>query len=129
MPRGVKGSGVPAAPKKRGPKPAQVAHHAATALAAAVVAHAAAATPAEPVQRPAPAAEQQPEPAPVVESPRGPGFGDSLKRGQRLDLMNEAELRAYARTIGISPRDCEGLAVERLRQNCTAHLYELIDAL
>jgi hypothetical protein len=108
-----------------------VAHHAASALAAAaVVAHAAAAAPADQVQeQPAPMAAQQPEAPPVVESPRGPGFGDSLKRGQRLDLMDEAELRAYARTIGISPRDCEGLTVERLRQNCTAHLYELIDAL
>lgn len=123
MPRGIK-TAVPAAPKKRGPKPrAEV-----LAAAAVVVAAQAAAAPEPPVL-PVVASASPAAAAPVAELPRGPGFGDSLKRGQRIDTMNEAELRAYARTIGISPRDCDGLSVERLRQNCTAHLYELIDAL
>lgn len=115
MPRGVKGSGVP---KKRASNARQVA----AALVVAAVAPAAVAQPEPDL----PSAQQAPA---TAEAPRGPGFGESLQRGRRIDLMDEAELRAYAKTIGISHRDCAGLSVERLRQNCTAQLYELIDAL
>lgn len=124
MPRGVKGSGTP---KKRGPKPRDALAAVAAVAVNAAVAVAPPPAPPEVVAAVAPQTDIAPDPQ--ADSPRGPGFGDSLKRGQRLDLMDEAELRAYARTIGISPRDCDGLTVERLRQNCTAHLYELIDAL
>lgn len=68
------------------------------------------------------------DPTPVAVE-QVPESRDTLQRGRNIDRMGEAELRRYARQIGISQRDAEGLAVERLRQNCTAQLYELIDAL
>lgn len=58
-----------------------------------------------------------------------PESKDSLQRGRNIDTMPEAELRRYARQLGIGQRDAEGLTVERLRQNCTAQLYELIEDL
>jgi len=115
--------------KRRGPAPgwkkAKAAALAAAAVASVPVPVAAETTP-EAQAATAPAA------APATaqdERQAGLGFGNSLERGRRLDLMNEPELRAYARQIGISQRDAEGLSVERLRQNCSAQLYELIDAL
>lgn len=107
--------------KRRGPAPGWKQAKAAALAAAAVASVPVAASAAPEAQAPAPAAQD--------ERPAGPGFGNSLERGRRLDLMNEPELRAYARQIGISQRDAEGLSVERLRQNCSAQLYELIDAL
>lgn len=114
--RAAAATGEQQAPKKRGPKPGfkRVQSAAVVAVAAQV---AAAAPP------PAVVAE------PVTQAEPGPGERDSLQRGRRIDQMPEAELRRYARQIGISQRDAEGLTVERLRQNCTAQLYELIDAL
>ena len=116
MPRGVRRDAAPAAPRKRGPKPGakRVLVDAGVGLAVAV-AQAAAAAPLP--------AQAQPEAAPAVES------RDSLQRGRNIDTMPEVELRRYARQLGITQRDAEGLSVERLRQNCTAQLYELIDAL
>lgn len=112
MPRKA-AAAVPAAPKKRGPKPrSQV-----LAAAAAVVAQVATAQPQSP------AAPAQPEAQPAAES------RDCLQRGRNIDTMPEAELRRYARQLGITQRDAEGLTIERLRQNCAAQLYELIDAL
>lgn len=105
-----------AEPKKRGPKPGFK-----RLAAAAVAAGAATAQPvAADVAPPQPRAEAV---EPAAES------SDCLQRGRNIDRMPEAELRRYARQLGISQRDADGLAVERLRQNCTAQLYELIDAL
>lgn len=112
MPRKA-AAAIPAAPKRRGRPPrSQV-----LAAAAAVVAQVATAQPA-------------PATAPVQpESQAAPESKDSLQRGRNIDRMPEPELRRYARQIGISQRDAEGLSVERLRQNCTAQLYELIEDL
>jgi len=138
MPRGKKAAEAPAAPKKRGPKPGAKALAAAAVAAAALPAVAATVEPHQAAATPPAEAAIAPEVAPVVqpaaaeqpaELPRGPGFGESLKRGRSVDVMAEDELRAYAREISISKRDADGLSIERLRQNCKAQLYELIDAL
>lgn len=116
MPRRAAATGDQQAPKKRGPKPG-FKRVQAVAVAAAVAQAAIAATP--PVV----------QPEPVAQADAGPGERDCLQRGRRIDQMGETELRRYARQLGISQRDADGLTVERLRQNCTAQLYELIDAL
>lgn len=119
MPRG-KAAPLPGAapPARRGPKPGFKRQQQPAEQQVAAPAAAAAEAPPPAAEAPAPPAAQVP-----------PASFDSLQRGRNIDRMPEAELRAYARQIGISPRDCDGLAVERLRQNCTAQLYELIDAL
>jgi hypothetical protein len=43
--------------------------------------------------------------------------------------MPEAELRAYARQIGMTPRDANTLSVERLRYNAKHHVIALIEDL
>lgn len=50
-------------------------------------------------------------------------------RSVDIDSLSGDELRSYARRIGISPRDCEHLTEDRLRQNCKAflqHHFELL---
>lgn len=54
---------------------------------------------------------------------------DPLQRSRDIASMPEPELRTYARQLGISMRDAEGLSVERLRQNCRIVIGQLIDAL
>lgn len=44
-----------------------------------------------------------------------------------IDSLEEASLRSYAAAIGVSKRDVEGLTVDRLRQNCKAHLQHHFD--
>jgi hypothetical protein len=44
-----------------------------------------------------------------------------------IDALNEPSLRNYAAAIGVSKRDVEGLTVDRLRQNCKAHLQHHFD--
>jgi hypothetical protein len=44
-----------------------------------------------------------------------------------IDDMAGAKLKAYARRIGIMPRDVEGLSEDRLRQNCKARVLESME--
>lgn len=44
-----------------------------------------------------------------------------------IDDMTGAKLKAYARRIGIMPRDVEGLSEDRLRQNCKARVLESME--
>ena len=52
-----------------------------------------------------------------------------LQSHRRIDDMLEEELRTYARQLGITQRDATGLAIDRLRQNCKARLFDLIEDL
>lgn len=49
-------------------------------------------------------------------------FSDHAK-SKRIDDMAHDELRVYAREIGVLQRDCDGLTLDRLRQNVRATLY------
>lgn len=99
---------------RRGPKPGFKQRREAEMATAAAVAKAARESkkPAKPVRVAEPTVDQRRDP---------------LQRGRNVDTMPEAELRTYARQIGITLRDAQGLAVDRLRQNCKARLLELIE--
>lgn len=67
-----------------------------------------------------------PSPQPAA----GPDAG-AARPPRSVDIASLAgdALRSYARRIGVSRRDCEGLTEDRLRQNCKAFLanhFELI---
>lgn len=98
--------------KRPGPKPG--ARAAAKAVASAAITAAAAAPP--PAAAPA-AQEQQTR------------FPDPLQRHRNIDTMPEAELRAYALQLGMTPRDARDLSVERLRVNARAYVHDLIEDL
>lgn len=53
---------------------------------------------------------------------------DPLQRHRDIKSMPEAELRVYARVLGLSQRDCE-LSVERLRVNCMHRVMDLLENL
>jgi len=72
------------------------------------------------------AAEEAP-PAVVMHSPVVVASNDPLQPGRRVQDMAEAELRAYALQVGMSTSDARDLKVERLREGCLHHLYQLID--
>ena len=61
-------------------------------------------------------------PEPVVPRPKDP-----LQRHRDINTMPEAELRAYARQLGMSVRDAESLGVERLRANCLHMIFGLLE--
>lgn len=44
-----------------------------------------------------------------------------------IDDMAGAKLKAYARFVGIMPRDVEGLSEDRLRQNCKARVLDSME--
>jgi len=98
--------------KKPGPKPGFKREAAAAAVATTVIAAAQASAAVEPAQA---------EPA--------TRFPNPLQRHRDIDTMPEAELRAYALQIGITPRDASTVGVERLRVNCKHQVYALIDDL
>lgn len=50
-------------------------------------------------------------------------------RSQDIDSLAGDTLRNYARSIGVSGRDCIGLTEDRLRQNCKLFLNEHFQAL
>lgn len=41
-----------------------------------------------------------------------------------VDVIEGEELKAYARSLGITQRDVDGLTQDRLRQNCKARIAE-----
>ncbi len=41
-----------------------------------------------------------------------------------VDAIDGAELKAYARSLGITQRDVDGLSEDRLRQNCKARIAD-----
>lgn len=100
--------------KKPGPRPG-FKRAAAAAVATTAIA-AAAASSAAPAEQPAPEAPQT-------------RFPDPLQRNRSIDTMGEAELRAYALQLGLTPRDARDLSVERLRVNCKHQVHALIDDL
>ena len=55
--------------------------------------------------------------------------GNAFQRARHIDRMPEAELRAYALQVGVSPRDASYLAVPRLQQNCLLMLHQRIEDL
>lgn len=97
--------------KKPGPKPGFKRARAATPTAPAAS--------AEP-QTKAQAKKAQAEAVLTFEPGRPPKSVD-------IDALNEPSLRNYAAAIGVSKRDVEGLSVDRLRQNCKAHLQHHFD--
>lgn len=48
-------------------------------------------------------------------------------KSRNIDSLSHDDLRAYAREIGVSRRDCEGLTLDRLRQNAKATLQHNIE--
>jgi hypothetical protein len=64
------------------------------------------------------------QPKAVAAEPANP-----FQRARNIHLMPEAELRAYALQVGVSPRDAGGLAVPRLQQNCLLMLHQRIEDL
>lgn len=64
---------------------------------------------------------------PIVAEPAAAPEGPA--RSVDIDGLSGEALRTYARRIGVSRRDCDGLTEDRLRQNCKAflaHHFELI---
>lgn len=112
--------------KKPGPKPG-FKRAAAAAVASTAIA-AAAASSAQPVA-PDPPPEPDPRPEPEARPATQTRFPDPLQRHRDIDSMPEAELRAYARQIGMTPRDANTLSVERLRYNAKHHVIALIEDL
>lgn len=106
--------------RKPGPKPGfkRAEAAAAAAVTASTAIAVAAVSSAQPVE---PEPESQPEPR--------TRFPDPLQRHRDIDSMPEAELRAYARQIGMTPRDANTLSVERLRYNAKHHVIALIEDL
>lgn len=47
-------------------------------------------------------------------------------RGKRIavDAIDGDQLKAYARSLGITQRDVDGLSEDRLRQNCKARIAD-----
>jgi hypothetical protein len=41
-----------------------------------------------------------------------------------VDAIDGAQLKAYARSLGITQRDVDGLSEDRLRQNCKARITD-----
>lgn len=66
---------------------------------------------------------------PVIEAPKTEPktqfSADDFRRS--VDDMSGQLLKAYARKIGISQRDVDGLTEDRLRQNCKAMLFEQLE--
>lgn len=112
MPRGVKGSG-PHAGRARKPK--------ATAPAQAGTLPEAAPPVAPPSTAPVAALVQPSSPfAPRKEPPLG---------SVAVETLYGEELRRYARRAGVSPRDCESLTEDRLRQNTKLAIEQHIELL
>lgn len=53
---------------------------------------------------------------------------DPLQRSREIATMDHDELRAYAKQIGVRPRDIEELSIDRLRQNCMLTVASLVEA-
>lgn len=53
----------------------------------------------------------------------------SFYRNKRVavDAIEGDELKAYARSIGITQRDVDFLSVDRLRQNCKVRILESME--
>jgi hypothetical protein len=58
-----------------------------------------------------------------------PLVAPSFYRNQRVnvDTIDNDALKEYARTIGITQRDVDGLSENRLRQNCKARILESME--
>ena len=57
------------------------------------------------------------------------GTRDPLQRSRDIRSMFGDDLKAYAKQIGVRPRDIEELTEERLRQNCMLVVASLIEHL
>ena len=69
---------------------------------------------------PAPAASAQP--AAVIRNK------DPLQKSRDIKTMPPAELKDYAKQIGVRSRDIEELTIDRLRQNCMLTVASLLAA-
>ena len=107
---------------KRGPKPGAAA--AKKAAAAALVAVAASAVPAD---IPAAPAAQEQAASQIETAGRAPSR-DPLQRSRDIGTMPVAELKAYAKQIGVRQRDIDELTEDRLRQNCMLTVNALVEA-
>lgn len=58
-------------------------------------------------------------------APSGVGFAVS----RSVNDMAGDELKAYARKIGVTERDVQGLSEMRLRQNCLVMVHEVLDSI
>lgn len=65
--------------------------------------------------------------APVATQAPEPASRDVLQAGRNVNTMPEAELRVYAKQVGVSARDAAGLTVERLRANIALTLRNFIE--
>lgn len=67
-------------------------------------------------------------PAPSIVAPEfkvAPAF--HRQKSVPVDSLGGDELRHYARGLGISQRDVDGLSEDRLRQNCKARIFESME--
>jgi hypothetical protein len=64
-----------------------------------------------------------PVPAPTVATP--PDFYRNVRVS--IDTVPYADLKLYARCIGITQRDVDGLTEARLRQNCKARVLDAME--
>ena len=53
---------------------------------------------------------------------------DPLQRGREIRTMPVAELKDYAKQIGVRQRDIDELTEDRLRQNCMLTVAALVEA-
>lgn len=97
---------------KPGPKPGTVRKKRAAAAAA---------------EQPVATVATAPAPPPLEPQPAQPRSHDALQRGRSIETMPEAELRQYARQVGISARDAAELAPDRLRANCVLAVQNFIE--
>ena len=105
---------------KRGPKPGAAA--AKKAAAAALVAVAASVSPA--VAAALPEIQTAAQREPVAPAPSR----DPLQRSRDIGTMTGADLKAYAKQIGVRQRDIDELTEDRLRQNCMLTVNALVEA-
>lgn len=113
---------------KRGPKPGAAAEKKAAAAALVAVAVAASAAPADIHASPAAPAAQEQQVAAQVETPGRAPSRDPLQRSRDIGTMPVAELKAYAKQIGVRQRDIDELTEDRLRQNCMLTVNALVEA-
>lgn len=70
-----------------------------------------------------------PKTAPPEEPPvASPRHKDPLQRAREIRTMPMADLKDYAKQIGVRQRDIDELTEDRLRQNCMLTVAALVEA-
>lgn len=68
-------------------------------------------------------------PPPAILAAAEPIHKDPLQRSRQIRTMPLAELRQYAKQVGVRQRDIDELSEDRLRQNCELTVRSLLEAM